>query len=83
MKKKRKREWSWLRYRKNDLAHNLQTAAQRWIHANCGTAVVMDGISIIEMPNEPPGNYYVAIGCLGIRPVKQTPAAQKAKRPQQ
>lgn len=76
MAKKRKQKWSWLRYRKNDLPHNMQVAAQRWIHANHGTAVVMGGISIIERPDARPGQYYVAIGCLGKRPVKPAKATK-------
>lgn len=69
-KKKRKRKWEWLRYHKNDLPHNMQVAAQRWIHANGGTAIVMGGVSLIELPGTRSGNYYVAIGCMGKRPVK-------------
>ena len=47
MAKKRKPKWRWMRYRKNDLAHNVQCAVQRWVHANKGTAIVMGGRCIV------------------------------------
>lgn len=68
MAKKRKRKWSWLRYRKNDLAHNVQVAVQRWIHANGGTAVVLGGIGVMD---EGGHRYQVCIGALGILPKKK------------
>lgn len=65
--KKRKRKWEWLRYRKNDLAHNVQVAVQRWIHGNRGTAVVLGGIGIMH---EGGGRYHVCVGALGKLPEK-------------
>lgn len=67
-KKKRKQKWMWLRYRKSDLAHNLQVAAQRWIHANGGTAVVLGRIGVMD---EGGGRYQVCVGALGRLPVKK------------
>ncbi len=74
--KKRKPKWRWMRYRKDDLPHNIQVAVQRWVHANHGTAIVMGGVSLIQMPDARPGSYYVAIGCLGKRPEKASGAAK-------
>jgi hypothetical protein len=71
MKKKRKRKWTWLRYRKNDLAHNVQVAVQRWVHANGGTAVMMSGVQLVTFPGAPEFNYRVAIHCTGLQPVKK------------
>ncbi len=65
MAKKRKRKWSWLRYRKSDLAHNVQVAVQRWIHANGGTAVVLTGVGVMD---EGGNRYQVCIGALGLKP---------------
>ncbi len=71
-KTKRKPKWIWLRYRKNDLAHNVQVAVQRWIHANGGTAVVLGGIGLLdeERPFVPgtAGKYQVCVGALGKKP---------------
>lgn len=69
--KKRKRKWNWLRYRKDDLAHNVQVAVQRWIHANGGTAVVMSGVQLVYMPDDREFAYRVAIQCTGRRPEKK------------
>lgn len=69
--KKRKTKWTWLRYRDGDLAHNVQVAIQRWIHANGGTAVVMSGVQVITMPGDREFNYHVAIHCTGQLPVKK------------
>ena len=60
-----------MRYRKGDLAHNLMCAAQRYIHANKGTAVVMGPIQVIEMPYARPGSYTIGIACLGQKPTKR------------
>lgn len=65
--KKRKQKWKWLRYRKGDLAHNVQAAVQRWIHANKGAAVVLGGIGIMD---EGGGRYQVCVGALGLIPEK-------------
>ena len=67
MAKKRKQKWRWLRYRKNDLAHNVQVAVQRWIHANKGTAVVLGGIGIMD---EGGNRYQVCVGAMGRLPEK-------------
>jgi hypothetical protein len=58
-----------MRYRKGDLAHNLMCAAQHFIHANKGTAVVMGPIQVIEMPGARPGCYTIGVACLGQKPV--------------
>lgn len=63
--KKRKKKWRWLLYRKGDHAHNLTVAAQRWIHANGGTAVVLGGIGLL---NEGSHRYQVCVGALGVLP---------------
>lgn len=68
MAKKRKRKWTWLRYRKNDLAHNVLVATQRWIHANGGTAVVIGSIGIMD---EGQHRYRVCVGALGRLPEKK------------
>jgi hypothetical protein len=80
--KTRKRRWLWLRYRKGDVAHNLLVAAERYIHANGGTAVVLGGIKVIQM--EPAGcqlTYNLAIGFLGknLDPPRKEPE-QKLRR---
>lgn len=49
MSERRKRKWTWLRYRKNDPSHNVLVAVQRWIAANNGTAVVLGGIGVREL----------------------------------
>lgn len=75
--KKRKRKWNWLRYRKGDLAHNVQVAVQRWIHGNGGTAVVLGGIGIMD---EGGHRYQVCVGALGIIPEKKPIAPSQAGR---
>lgn len=65
--KKRKAKWTWLRYRKGDLAHNVQVSVQKWIHANKGTAVVLGGIGIMDQGG---GRYQVCVGALGAIPQK-------------
>ena len=75
-KRKHRQKWTWLRYRKNDHAHNLLVAAQKWIHANGGTAVLLGGVGILneENPLVPgtAGKYQVCIGALGRIPVTAT-----------
>ncbi len=75
MAKKRKRRWVVLRYRKRDLAHNVQVAAQRFIHARGGTAILLTGVQVISMPGDPDHKYHLAVGVVGRRPVP----AQKGK----
>ena len=65
---KRKRKWIWLRYRKGDVDHNLLVAAQRYIHAHKGTAVVIGHIKVIQMPGANPNCYELAVGFLGLKP---------------
>lgn len=67
MAKKRKKRIV-LRYRKNDHSHNLLVAANRWIKANGGNAVVLGGIGL-----ETDGSfrYRVSIGAVGKPPVKK------------
>lgn len=76
--KKRKQNWRWLRYRKNDLAHNVLCAVQRWIHANGGTAVVLGGIGLMDEHNPfipgTKGKYQVCVSALGVLPVKKEKA---------
>lgn len=67
MAKKKKRRWIWLRYRKNDLAHNVQVAVQKWIHGNGGSAIVLGGIGIMDQGGS---RYQVCIGAVGKLPVK-------------
>lgn len=69
-RRRRKQKWIWLRYRKNDLAHNVQTAVQRWIHANGGTSVVLGGVGLIDLgtPFDAGIKYGVVVSCVGIRP---------------
>lgn len=57
-----------LRFRKHDHAHNLIAAAQRWLRANGGDAVLMGGIDIVTMPGDPQSKFRIAIRCLGRRP---------------
>lgn len=66
--KKRKQKWRWMRYRKNDLGHNVIVAVQRWVHANGGTAVVIGGIGVMD---EGGNRYQVCVGALGVLPVKK------------
>lgn len=68
MRSKKKRKWTWLRYRKGDHAHNLVCAAQHWIHENDGTAVVLGKIGLLDQGN---GRYQVCIGALGKMPQKK------------
>lgn len=64
----KKRKWEWLRYRKGDATHNLFVAAQRFVHANKGTAVVMGGpVTVHEAEFE----YIVGIRCVGKPPIKK------------
>jgi hypothetical protein len=77
-KVKRKRKWTWLRYRKGDHAHNLFYAAQHWIHENGGTAVVLSGISLMD---QGAGRYQVCIGALGKMPEKKQKSGPAGKRP--
>lgn len=67
-KKRRRQKWEWLRYRKGDVAHNLLVAAQRYIHAHKGTAVVLGDIKLIQMPSANPHCYELAVGFMGARP---------------
>ena len=80
--KKHKHKWRWLRYRKGDVSHNLICAAQRWIHANGGTAVVIGGIGILDEENPflegTKGKYRVCIGALGIKPTKEKKDAKES-----
>jgi hypothetical protein len=62
---KGKHKWRWLRFRKGDHAHNLIVAAQRYIHANKGTAVVLGGIGIMHQGEF---RYSVVIGATGRPP---------------
>lgn len=67
-KKKKRRGWIWLRYRKKDHGHNLVCAAQHWIHEQGGTAVVIGRIGILD---EGAGRYQVCVGVLGKKPEKK------------
>ena len=70
-----------LRFRKDDPSHNLLAAAQHYILANGGTALLIGGIDIITMPYDPPSKYRVAVGCLGVRPEKVKPPKPTVKAP--
>ena len=65
---KKKKRLIRLRFRKNDPAHNLLAAAQAWIIANGGNAVLIGGIWL--MP-EGPMKYRVCVGALGKYPEKK------------
>ena len=64
-----------MRYRKDDVSHNVLCAVQRWIHANGGTAVVLGGIGIMNEDNPfiaaTKGRYRICVGALGLPPVKK------------
>lgn len=66
-----------LRFRKKDHAHNLLAAAQRWLRANGGDAIVIGGIDIITMPGEAESKFRIAVGCLGRRPKQMTKGQPK------
>jgi hypothetical protein len=70
MSSKRKPKWRWMKFRKNDPTHNLFVAAQRWIHAKGGTAVVMSGPEIQDW-GEGLGKYRVALQIVGRAPKKE------------
>lgn len=69
MAKKRKRRWTWLRYRKGDVEHNVHVAMQRWIHANGGIAIVTGGIGVMDQGG---GRFKVCFGVVGKPPTKET-----------
>lgn len=75
-KKKRKAKWRWLRYRKGDQAHNLQCAAQQWIHSRGGTAVVLGPIGLLYQGG---GKYQVCVGALGVMPDRSAKAKKRRK----
>lgn len=74
-----KRKWSWMKYRKDDPAHNVMVAVQRWIHANKGTALVMSGVEVQDW-GDGEGKYRVAVQILGVKPVKRKPAQPSGER---
>ena len=67
--KKKARKWLWLKFRKGDHSHNLLVAAQRWVHANGGTAVVLGGIGLMDGPMK--YRYNVVISATGTKPSKE------------
>lgn len=67
-KKRKKPRRIRLRFRKGDHAHNLQAAAQAWLIANGGDAVVIGGIGI--MPDFGVGKFNICIGIVGTPPKK-------------
>lgn len=69
-----------LRFRKGDHAHNLIAAAQRWLRANGGDALVMGGIGILTMPGDAEARFSITVGCLGRRP-KQMPENHTERKP--
>ena len=64
-----------LRYRKNDPAHNVYVAVQRFIKANGGTAVVMGGIEV-QAESAESFNYKIAVSVSGRRPTKDAADSQ-------
>ncbi len=74
MAKKRKRTPWCLRYRKNDPGHNMLVSTQRWIHANGGTALLLGGIDIVQLPEDNPLKYRVAVVAIGKKPSKKDKA---------
>ena len=65
-KKKRKRDYEVMRFRKNDPAHNLIAAAQHWAISQDSYPVVMGGIGILEQGGH---RFQICIGCVGKKPV--------------
>ena len=76
MSKKKRKSWTWLRYRKNDLGHNVLVAVQRWIRANGGTAVVLGGIGLLDMGGE--FRYGVVVSATGRKPNKPKSGASSS-----
>jgi hypothetical protein len=72
-KRKKKPAWRMMRFRikKEDPNHNLFAAAQRWIHANGGTSVVMGGVEVQDW-SDGESRYKVALAVIGKRPEKKT-----------
>jgi hypothetical protein len=68
-KRTKGRKWTRLRYRKNDLGHNVLVSVQRWIHANGGSAVVLGGIGLLDMVGE--FRYGVVVSATGKRPERK------------
>jgi hypothetical protein len=69
-KKRSKRNWRVMRFRKGDPAHNLLAATTHWIKANGGTAVVIGGIEVQQWPQDGAYVYRVAIRATGRPPRK-------------
>jgi hypothetical protein len=67
-KTRKKPKWRVMRFRKNDPAHNLQTAVVHWIKANGGTAIVIGGIEVQQWPGDGEFNYRVAVRATGKKP---------------
>jgi hypothetical protein len=59
-----------MRFRKNDHAHNLLAAVERYIRANGGKVIVIGGIEIQKWPDDGEFKFKVAVGCSGRQPKK-------------
>lgn len=69
MKKKKKSKLpAWRRSR--DPNDRLIVAADNWVKAHGGSAVIMGPVSVMTFPGEREADYYVVVKCLGKRPVK-------------
>lgn len=69
-KAKRKGRVLHMRFRKNDVAHNLLAAVQHYVKANGGSVLVIGGIYVIADTFDSESKFKIAVGCLGKRPVK-------------
>jgi len=56
-----------LRYRKNDLKHNVLVAVERWVKAGGGKLVVIGGVEIQDW-REGAGKFRVGVRCIGRPP---------------
>ena len=62
---KKRRKYPLMRFRKNDPAHNLLVAAQHWLQANGGDALVIGGIGVLRQQKN---RFYVTVNCVGTWP---------------
>lgn len=67
-KKRKKPRRIRLRFRKNDPAHNLQAAAQAWLIAHGGDAVMIGRIGIMRDGDD--HRFFICVGVTGTRPTK-------------
>lgn len=53
-----------------DPVDQLYRAVERYVLSNQGTVLVIGGVSVMMLPGEPRGNYYICVKCLGKKPPK-------------